>query len=38
MAEADEERVEDIILRADKNKKKLTEYTSAEWSVLYIIA
>ncbi|ORY20895.1 hypothetical protein LY90DRAFT_516442 [Neocallimastix californiae] len=30
MAEADEERVEDIILRADKNKKKLTEYTSAE--------
>ncbi|ORX67358.1 hypothetical protein BCR32DRAFT_272583 [Anaeromyces robustus] len=30
MAEADEERIEDIIIRADQNKKKLTEYTTAE--------
>jgi len=31
MAESDEERIEDIILRADQNKKKLTEYSTAEW-------
>ncbi|KAG4107091.1 hypothetical protein H8356DRAFT_1625734 [Neocallimastix lanati (nom. inval.)] len=30
MVEADEERIEDIIMRADQNKKKLTEYTTAE--------
>ncbi|ORX53288.1 hypothetical protein BCR36DRAFT_411068, partial [Piromyces finnis] len=30
MAEADEERIEDVIIRADQNRKKLTEYTTAE--------